>query len=329
LLRRWRPRIVHTHTAKAGTLGRIAAWIAGVSVRVHTFHGHTFHGYFSARTTRIFIAVERALARISHAIIGVSRRVCAELAEVGVGRCRLQAIPLGLELDAFLPARLAPWHGTLRTELGIPVNAPLVGICARLVPIKRHDLLLAVAASLRSCHPDTHYVLAGDGELFDTLHTRTRELEIDDIVHFAGWRDPIAMVLADLDVCVLCSDNEGLPTALIEALSAGVPVIATDVGGVRELVGSAGQVVTPGSAAALARALDAVLADLPSARQRARSVITTIRSTYGTQRQGAQYDRLYRRLLRRIKHQHGPLNPAKHNCGSDPKNPRGSRRSGA
>lgn len=296
LLRRWRPRVVHTHTAKAGTLGRIAALLAGVPVRVHTVHGHTFRGYFGRAKTYLFLTIERVLARVSGAVIGVSGRVGEDLRALRVvPPRRLRVIPLGLELTAFREAALAPLRGALRAELGVPAGAPLLGIVARLVPIKRHDLLLEAWSRVAAQHPEARLVLVGKGELEPQLRARAAEISGGERVLFAGWRDAMPPVLADLDAVVLCSDNEGLPTALIEARAAGLPVVATDVGGAAELIGQRG-LVPPGDPAALAAALDALLADLPAARAHAASIREEAFARYGADRQADDMLALYREL---------------------------------
>ena len=144
LIRDVRPQIVHTHTAKAGTLGRLAAWICGVPIVVHTYHGHVFHGYFSPAKTRVFVAIERWLARRTDRLVTVTPTVRQEVLALGIGRPdRFDIVPLGFELSSFVQA--ARVRGRLRAELGIGAGAPVVGIVARLVPIKAHERFLAVA----------------------------------------------------------------------------------------------------------------------------------------------------------------------------------------
>jgi glycosyltransferase involved in cell wall biosynthesis len=260
-MRRYRPDIVHTHLAKAGALGRLAARLARVPVVVHTYHGHVFHGYFSPARTELFLRVERALARWTDRLILLGEAQRQEMLHFRVGRpSQLISIPLGLDLAPFLNAEVH--RGELRRERGL-VGAALVGIVARLVPIKAHDLFLEAARRVAAVRPDTQFLIVGDGELRDELEQRAAALECGARVHFLGNRFDLPAIYADLDVVVLCSRNEGLPVTIIEALAAARPVVATDVGAVRDLVrpGETGWLVPSGDAVKLADAILAALAD--------------------------------------------------------------------
>ena len=260
--RAFRPHIVHTHAAKAGTLGRIAARMAGVPVTVHTFHGHVLRGYFSPAVTAAFRAVERALARRTTRIVALSPGQREDLLAMGIGRPeRVGVVPLGLELDAFLDAQAR--RGVLRGHLRLPPEAKLVGIVARLVPIKDHRTFFAAAARVARADPATHFVVAGDGPLRAGLEAAAGEAGLDGRAHFLGWWDDLPALYADLDVVALTSRNEGTPVCLLEAMAAGVPVVATAVGGVPDVVrhGETGLLAPPGDPAALAAALASLLAD--------------------------------------------------------------------
>lgn len=273
LFRRWRPDIVETHTAKAGTLGRLAARLAGVPVRIHVFHGHVFHSYFSAPKTRLFLEIERALARTTTRIIALGELQRRELLDYGVGAPeKVISIPLGLDLAPFLGA--TQHHGRLRAELGLTGNGagtppPLVGFIGRLVPIKVPHLFLEAAAQILERVPQAQFVIAGGGELRPQLEAIASRPPLAGHVHFLGWRDDPAVILADLDVLLLTSDNEGMPTAIIEAMAAGVPVVATRVGGVPGLVehGVTGLLAPKRDARALAQACIALLEDHALARR--------------------------------------------------------------
>jgi glycosyltransferase involved in cell wall biosynthesis len=257
-----RPDIVHTHMAKAGTVGRLAARLAGVPHVLHTYHGHVFHGYFSPAKTALFLNVERALARITDRIVTVGEAQRQEIAAYRVAPLnKLVAIPLGLELDAF---RHAPQRsGHLRAELGTGADTPLVGIVARLVPIKAHEDFLKAALRVIADHPRAHFLIVGDGERRSELESVVSRGDLRDRVHFLGWRQDLPEIYGDLDVVVLSSLNEGSPVALIEAMAAGRPVVATRVGGVVELIdeGVTGLMVPPRSPEALADAISRVLSD--------------------------------------------------------------------
>lgn len=300
LLRRVRPTIVHTHTAKAGTLGRIAALLAGVPVRVHTFHGHVFQGYFGPGTTRVFLAVERLLARATTKVVTVSDSQASELVQT-YRICpaeKMRAIPLGLELDRFAPARTAALRGDLRAELGIG-DEPIVTIVGRLAPIKNHGLLLEAAARLASQGRPCHFAIVGGGTEEAALRERARSLGVEDRVTFLGWRRDLDRVYAGSDVVALTSSNEGTPVALIEALAAGRAVVSTEVGGVRDVLqdGALGLLVPPGDAEALAGALGRLLDD-PALREAmgARGAVSAP-ARYGVGRLLADVRGLYDELI--------------------------------
>lgn len=262
LVRQIRPHIVHTHMAKAGTVGRLAAVLGGVPAIFHTFHGHVFHSYFGRAKTRFIVSVERLLARRTDRIITVGERQREEIARFHIAPSdKLVAIPLGLELDEFL--RADQYRGELRRELGLPVDAPLIGIVARLVPIKAHEYFLRAAPGITQAVPGARFLIVGDGERRSELETMAADLGIADRTIFLGWRSDLVRVYADLDVVVLCSLNEGSPVALIEALAAGRPVVATDVGGVGDIVRheETGLLVLPRDSAGLAAAVIRLLKD--------------------------------------------------------------------
>jgi glycosyltransferase involved in cell wall biosynthesis len=268
MFRRYRPDLVHTHTAKAGTLGRVAARFAGVPASVHTFHGHVLEGYFSRPVTRLFLRIERVLARHTDRIIALSPRLRQAILAMGIGRPeQVVVIPLGLELERFL-CRPQPSPG-LHTALQIPPGAPLLGIVGRLVPIKDHPSLFRALTLLEAGRQAPHLVVVGDGEQREELRRLVRDLGLDSRIHFLGWRNDLQAILAEVDVVICCSRNEGTPVALIEAMAAGVPVVSTNVGGVGDLVvhDESGWLVPPGDPPALARAIEVLLAD-PALRAR-------------------------------------------------------------
>lgn len=265
LLADHRAELLHTHMAKAGTLGRLAA-ITGRRrpVTIHTFHGHVLDGYFGARTQRAFIAAERILARRTDVLVAISPLIRDQLLELGIGRPeQYRVIPLGFDLREHL-AVSGP-SGRLRERLAVPTDVPLAGIVGRLVPIKDHATTFAAMGRL----PDVHLAVLGDGELRASLEALAAAEGLTDRVHFVGWWTDIPAAMADLDVIVLSSRNEGTPVSLIEAAACGRPVVTTDVGGVRSVVAhdETGLLVPAGDAEALSDAIGAVLAD--SARAKA------------------------------------------------------------
>lgn len=262
LMRAERPDVVHTHMAKAGTVARVAARLLGVPLVIHTYHGHVFHGYFSPRKTRVFLAIERALALGTHRIVVVGERQRDEIAGFGVApRDKLLPIRLGLDLEGFLTAEHL--RGTVRRSLGIAAEVPLVGIVARLVPIKAHEDFFAAAEQVLRSVPNSIFLVVGDGERRAELEALVRRMGLEASVRFLGWRQDLAAVYADLDVVALASRNEGSPVALIEALAAARPVVSTAVGGVPEVVvdGQTGLTVPASDARALGEAVVRLLRD--------------------------------------------------------------------
>ncbi len=266
LVRDLRPDIVHTHMAKAGSVGRLAAKICGVPLVVHTYHGHVFHSYFGPTKTRIFLTIERALGLATNRIIVVGDGQRDEIARYGVAPLhKLTTIRLGLELDQFLDAERH--RGELRRELGIDADTPLVGIVGRLVPIKAPEILLQAAINVRNSLPTAQFLVVGDGERRRELETLVDHLSLRGSVRFLGWRRDLVRVYADLDVVALSSLNEGSPVVLIEALASARPVVATAVGGVPEVVvhGETGLTVPVSDVAALGGAVLTLLRDRPLA----------------------------------------------------------------
>ena len=237
LLRENRPDILHTHTAKAGTLGRAAAVCPGGPRRpglVHTFHGHVFKGYFPPWKTRLFLMVERMLARFTDRIVVLSEEQARDISAVYriCPREKVRIIPVGLDLEPFLRAT----GQNLRDELGISPETYVIGTIGRLTAIKDHATLLrGLARAARGATRSLALVVVGQGELEEETRREAASLGIQ--AHFIGWRPGTADLLPSLDLVALTSLNEGLPLVLLEALAASRPVLATPVGGVPSLLG--------------------------------------------------------------------------------------------
>lgn len=299
LIRDFRPHIVHTHTAKAGFVGRVAARLAGVPVVVHTYHGHVLHGYYSPLKTWLLRKMEWALAYLSDRLVAVSEHVKQDLVRYGVARAeKIAVVPLGFELQPFLEARV--WKGHFRRELGLGESARLVGIVGRIFPIKNHRLFLEAAARLARQDPLVHFVVVGDGILRPEMEQFAAEIGIRDRVHFTGWRRDLPRIYADLDVLVISSNNEGTPVSAIEAMAAGVPVVATRVGGLPDVVqeGVTGYLVPPRDPDALAGAIAAVLQDPERAARMGEAGRAVAQERYSLERLVADMDALYQQLLR-------------------------------
>ena len=260
-IRAYQPDIVHTHTAKAGALGRLAAILEGVPVVVHTYHGHVLGGsYFSDRMTRVYREVERQLARGTHRLIALTRMQVREMSgplDVAPAE-RFSVIPLGLSLERFASVDREAARRALRAEQGVPDDRPVVGIVGRLVPVKNHELLFeAFQSALRSV-PDAELWIVGSGEREAELRALADSLGIGDQVRWLGWRQELEKIYPAFDLLALSSHDEGTPVALLEGLAAGTPIVSTDVGGIREMlarVQAEGRVVEPGDAEGLSAAL--------------------------------------------------------------------------
>jgi glycosyltransferase involved in cell wall biosynthesis len=301
LIRRERPDIVHTHTAKAGTVGRLAARLAGGArppIVVHTFHGHVLRGYFGRVRSRFFTLLERRLARWSTALIAVSPQVRDDLVALGVAPVeRFVVIRLGIELDS----RVADGDGRVETRryLGIPPDRFAVGWIGRMTTIKRTDDVLVGFKLLRDAGVDATLCMVGDGPDRRRLERRAHELGIMRETLFLGYQEDVAPLYAAFDALVLPSANEGTPVSVIEALAARTPVVATRVGGVPDVVreGEDGFLVDAGDTDALADRLARLAADPALREQMGEAASSRVLPRYAVDRLVDDVDRLYRSLL--------------------------------
>lgn len=288
-MRRVRPTIVHTHTAKAGALGRVAAVLARVPIRVHTFHGHVLHGYFSPNVTRVVVLVERVLARATTHTVAVGQQVLDDLIAAKIARPEVSSVVApGVRKPAERPQAEA------RSALGVARDATVVTFVGRLTRIKRGERFIAVARSLESEFADAVFVVVGDGPERAML-----ELEAAGCANviFAGWQSDMAQVYAASDLLVLTSDNEGMPVALIEGAMQGVPAVATDVGAVRQVVadGESGFVVADveGIEAAVRR----LIQDTPLRAEMGTAAARRAQMLFSEERLVSDYATLYDRLI--------------------------------
>tara|TARA_B100000029_G_scaffold516106_1_gene626914 strand:+ start:2890 stop:4125 length:1236 start_codon:yes stop_codon:yes gene_type:complete len=271
ILRIFKPDIIHTHTAKAGAIGRIVTMLYNLvrgrnhPVRmVHTYHGHVFDGYFGKRSTAVFLGLERWLARRTDRIIAISPRIADEI----VGRYKIGrpeqvcSVRLGFHLTPFLSID-DNFRRDSRAQLDVPNSKLIVTTVGRLTEIKKHDLFLEMAHKVLLSRQDVLFLIVGDGELREELESMAVALGLEAVVRFLGWRQDLSTIYAASDLFVLTSRNEGTPVALIEAMASGLPGVSTDVGGVRDVITnpSVGDVVPFGAAEDIARSVLSLLSD--------------------------------------------------------------------
>jgi glycosyltransferase involved in cell wall biosynthesis len=295
IMRKTKPHVVHTHTAKAGVLGRIAAILSRVPVRVHTFHGHVLHGYFSPLVTRVFIQIERALGWFTHGIVSVGSQVRDDLLAVGIGTLeKYTVIAPGVASSEPVSKDIA------RASLGLLPDAHVALFIGRLTQIKRPDRLLEAFSLVLEKDPSAVLLMAGEGELFES--TKSEGACFGDSIRFLGWRSDLAVLFAASDVAVLSSDNEGMPVTLIEASMAGVPCVVTDVGSAREVVldNETGFVV-PTDSVALSQALVALFTNEQLRQKMGISAARHTMANFSSARLVKDHADLYKRLIEQYK----------------------------
>jgi glycosyltransferase involved in cell wall biosynthesis len=298
-----RPQILHTHTAKAGTIGRLAARLlggAGPPIVVHTFHGHVLRGYFDPVRSTAFRLLERWLARRTTALIAVSPEVRDDLVSLGVApREKFTVVRLGIELDERVGTDSDGPRADMRRALGIPADRFVVGWIGRMTGVKRTDDVLLAVRALRERGVDTVLCMVGDGPDRDAVERRAHQLGIVRDSLFLGYQEEVASYYAAFDALILPSANEGTPVSAIEALAGGRPVVATRVGGVPDVVrdGVDGFLVEPGDVDAMAERLSALAADPPLRHRMGEAGRASVHERYSVERLLDDIDALYRRLL--------------------------------
>jgi glycosyltransferase involved in cell wall biosynthesis len=343
LFLRERPDIVHTHTAKAGTVGRVAGllylWLTPNALLarpracrfVHTYHGHIFHSYYGPLKTRIFLLIEKALARlITDRIVVVSEQQRREInEEFGVGRAdQFSVIPLGIDLSVF-----SNWRErgqSFRAELGLSTDDILVGVVGRLTEIKNHELFLRIASLYKNEFAQqsgrtVRFVIIGDGGLRHTLERQAESLGLLEHVIFTGSRRDLEDVYPALDIVALTSRNEGTPLTLIEAMANARPLISTAVGGVVDLLGEPipqesnrsykicqrGISVLPDDARGFAEGLRRLVTDATLRRETGARGLQFVTREFSTERLLKDIENLYAELVK-------GKNLAKHGSGGKP-----------
>ncbi|MCY7302144.1 MAG: glycosyltransferase family 4 protein [Thermoleophilia bacterium] len=301
LIRRDRPHILHTHTAKAGTVGRLAARLAGTCrppVVVHTFHGHTLAGYFGPATQEAYRRIERGLARNTDALVAVSPEVRDELVALGVAPAsRFTVIRLGVDLSERMAG--ASDGVALRESLGVPPDRFCVGWVARMTAVKQPDDVLGTLRALRDRGVDAALILVGDGPEREGMEERAKQLDLVEGVHFVGFQNDVGPWFHAFDVLLLPSRSEGTPVSAIETLASGRPVVATDVGGTRDVVeeGISGFLVPFGDVTAGAERLERLAHDDALRRRMGAAGQARTLERYRVPRLVEDVDRLYRSLL--------------------------------
>lgn len=341
LFLRERPDIVHTHTAKAGTVGRVAGffyrWLTPNALRgrpracrfVHTYHGHIFHSYYGPLKTRTFLLIEKMLAKlITDRIVVLSEQQRREINEhFGVGRpSQFSIVPLGLDVSVF--SKWSERGQAFRAELGLTADDILVGIIGRLTEIKNHELFLSAAALYKRKFSQpgarVRFVVVGDGALRTTLEQRAASLGLQGDVVFSGNRRDLENVYAAMDVVALTSLNEGTPLTLLEAMANARPTIATEVGGVIDLLGEAisadanqpfslrerGISISSNDAEGLAAGLRRFIEDPTMRRETGMRGLQFVTACYSRERLLKDIAQLYAELLRSSKDKSGASPPS-------------------
>jgi glycosyltransferase involved in cell wall biosynthesis len=304
LFREFRPNVVATHMSKAGALGRVAARLTGVPVVVHTYHGKGFDVFPQGWRRSSVLWAERVLARLATGNIVVTAKQQQEFLHLRVSPPqRLRVIRLGLDLGPFFAA--SQLVGPLRRELGFDDDVLLVGVVARVVAIKGPHVFLGAAARLKEQCPNVRFLVVGDGAFRPECEALAKALGLGGSVRFLGWRRDIPEVLSALDLVVLPTvmDFEGTPVALIEALATGRAVVATDVGGVVDVIrpGQTGLLVPPNDPSALADAMRRLLGDPRTRETFGRNGQELVRERYPRERMVAETETYYRELLEAVR----------------------------
>ena len=291
-IKEFKPDVIHTHTAKAGVLGRLAGLIVRPQAkRVHTFHGHLLHGYFSSSKTRLVILLEKILGLITYRFIAIGNVVKNDLVRAGIAQnSKFEVIYPGLqELDTYPKT-------DSRVALGLDQSKKYLVFVGRLTNIKRPDRLIDLGGFLKASHPDSWLLIAGAGELLESLCTQAGKEELP--VTFLGWRKDIGMILSASDIAILCSDNEGIPLTLIQASQAGLPIVSTDVGSVSDIVinGTTG-LLTEVSSKGLIEGVSVLLDDPTLCERFGKTGVERAREFFSSSAMVKHHERLYSQSL--------------------------------
>jgi glycosyltransferase involved in cell wall biosynthesis len=291
-IRGFKPHVIHTHTAKAGFLGRMASIISlQPSIRIHTFHGHLLAGYFGPFKRSLVVVIEKFLAIFTDELLAVGDKVREDLLRAGIGSSsKFGLMPPGLKIGE-LPSR-----DTSRTALALEPDGLQCAYIGRVTQIKRPDRFLDVVSELKQRNVKLDFFIAGDGELLDRCRDRIKQEELP--VTILGWQSDIERVLSAADMVVLTSDNEGTPLSLIQAGMAGLPVVSTKVGSVPEVVldGTTG-IVTSLDVLEIANALEKLYRDKELRNKLGRAAQEFTLANFGVDRLVQDHEKLYKRLI--------------------------------
>jgi glycosyltransferase involved in cell wall biosynthesis len=291
-IRGFKPHVIHTHTAKAGFLGRIASIISlHPSIRVHTFHGHLLDGYFGQFKRSLVVLAEKFLALFTHQLLAVGDKVRQDLLNAGIGsKNKFGLMPPGLAIGVL------PDSQDSRTALTLPADTVQCAFIGRVTQIKRPDRFLDVVSEIKKRGVDLDFFIAGDGELLEMCKVRIKQEILP--VTVLGWQSDIERVLSSADMVVLTSDNEGTPLSLIQAGMAGLPVVTTNVGSVPEVVldGVTG-IVTGLDVQEIADALEKLVNDKGLRTKLGAAAQEFTLANYGVKRLVHDHEELYKKLL--------------------------------
>jgi glycosyltransferase involved in cell wall biosynthesis len=297
IMRYERPHIVHTHTSKAGILGRWAAYFCKVPVIIHTPHGHVFWGYFGRLKTSCYVLLEKITALITDKIIMLTEQEKKDHLLFRVApEEKFSVIHSGISLDKFLNPPVD--SSAMKKELGIPDCDLVVGSAGRLTPVKGHKYLIEAAVKVLDARSNATFVFLGDGELADELKNMASGLGLKGKIKFLGWRPDVAEVMSVFDVFVLPSLNEGMGRVIVEAMALGKPIVGSDVGGIPDLVieGKNGYLIPPGDVPGLSAAVIKLLDDSEKRRIMGENG-EKMASVYSADEMVLKIDRLYRSMM--------------------------------
>jgi glycosyltransferase involved in cell wall biosynthesis len=299
IFRREKFDVVHTHTAKAGFIGRIAAKLAGTPLVLHTPHGHDFYGYFNALGSRLVIMMERFASLFSDGVIVFTGIEKADMIKYRICEAsKVRVIHSGIDFSVFERVKVDAVNK--RTELGLRPEDLVVAMAGRLESIKGFEYFIDSAAIVSRQVPQARFLIVGDGSLRDELVGRAARLNIADKVLFSGWREDIPEILCVIDLLALASLNEAVGRVILEAGAAGIPAVATEVGGVPEIIknNETGILVPPRDPASMARALIALLEDGAKRGEMGRAAKEWVRNNFSDRSMVAELDKIYREVAR-------------------------------